>query len=114
MLLSSFTRAEIEGNSLAVQWLGLHAFIAEGLTSIPVWGTKILQAVRHGQAETETRRSPRDPELELKKMKYCGLNGGPQKMYPRLNPRTSNCGLIWKKVFVDTIKLRRWVYLGGS
>ncbi|ELR53027.1 hypothetical protein M91_20170, partial [Bos mutus] len=34
------------------------------------------------------------------------LNGGPQKMYPRLNPRTSNCDLIWKKVFVDTIKLR--------
>ena len=56
------------GNSLAVQWLGLHAFIAEGLSSIPVWGTKTLQAVRHGQVETETRRSLRDPELELKKM----------------------------------------------
>ena len=29
------------GNSLAVQWLGLGAFTAEGLGSIPVWGTKI-------------------------------------------------------------------------
>ena len=33
------------GNSLVVQWLGLHAFTAEGLGSIPCWGTKIPQAV---------------------------------------------------------------------
>ena len=32
-----------EGNSLAVQWLGLHAFIVEGQGSIPGWGTKIPQ-----------------------------------------------------------------------
>ena len=32
------------GNSLAVQWLGLCAFIAEGVGSIPGRGTKILQA----------------------------------------------------------------------
>ena len=32
------------GNSLVVQWLGLQAFTAEGLGSIPVLGTKILQA----------------------------------------------------------------------
>ena len=32
------------GNSLAVQWLGLSAFTAEGSGSIPGWGTKILQA----------------------------------------------------------------------
>ena len=32
------------GNSLAVQWLGRHAFTAEGAGSIPDWGTKILQA----------------------------------------------------------------------
>ena len=32
------------GNSLAVQWLGLHAFTAEGAGSIPGQGTKILQA----------------------------------------------------------------------
>ena len=34
------------GNSLAVQWLGLRAFIAEGPVSIPGQGTKIPQAVR--------------------------------------------------------------------
>ena len=33
------------GNSLAVQWLGLHAFTAEGPGSISGGGTKILQAV---------------------------------------------------------------------
>ena len=32
-------------NSLAVQWLGLHAFTAEGAGSIPDQGTKILQDV---------------------------------------------------------------------
>ena len=29
------------GNSLAVQWLGLHAFTAEGTGSTPCQGTKI-------------------------------------------------------------------------
>ena len=37
------------GNSLAVQWLGLGAFTAMGLGSIPGQGTKIPQAVQHGQ-----------------------------------------------------------------
>ena len=37
------------GNSLVVQWLGLHAFTAEDLGSIPGWGTKIPQAVQNGQ-----------------------------------------------------------------
>ena len=31
------------GNSLAAQWLGLHAFTAEGRFSLPGQGTKILQ-----------------------------------------------------------------------
>ena len=34
-----------EGNSLAVQWLGLHAFTAEGLGSISGQGTKIPRGV---------------------------------------------------------------------
>ena len=32
------------GNSLAVQWLGLHAFTAEGEGSIPGWGTRVPKA----------------------------------------------------------------------
>ena len=32
----------VRGNSLAVQWLGLWTLIAEGLGSIPGWGTKML------------------------------------------------------------------------
>ena len=41
----SFSRSKLEviGNFLAVQWLGLHAFIAEGLGSIHGQGTKIAQ-----------------------------------------------------------------------
>ena len=37
------------GISLAVQWLGLRAFPAEGLGSIPGQGTKFLQAAQCGQ-----------------------------------------------------------------
>jgi len=32
---------EALGTSLVVQWLGLHAFTAKGVGSIPDWGTKI-------------------------------------------------------------------------
>ena len=34
------------GNSLAVQWLGLRSFTAEGQGSIPGWGTKIPHAAQ--------------------------------------------------------------------
>ena len=37
------------GNSLVVQWLGLRAFIAEGMGLIPGQGIKILQGVWCGQ-----------------------------------------------------------------
>ena len=37
------------GNSLAVQWLGLGTFTAEGTDSIPAGGTKIPQAEWHRQ-----------------------------------------------------------------
>ena len=37
------------GNSLVIQWLGLHASIAEGTGSIPGQGTKSPQATWHGQ-----------------------------------------------------------------
>ena len=39
----------LQGNSLAVQWSGCHAFTAEGAGSIPGRGIKIPQAVRHGK-----------------------------------------------------------------
>ena len=34
------------GNSLEVQWLGLHAFTAEDVGSIPVGETKILHVMQ--------------------------------------------------------------------
>ena len=36
-------KCKTQGNSLAVQWLGLCAFTAEGPRSIPGWGTKFPQ-----------------------------------------------------------------------
>ena len=35
------------GNSLAVQWLGLHTFTAKDAGSIPSQGTAIMQAMWH-------------------------------------------------------------------
>ena len=40
---SHMQKNETDGNSLAVQWLGLFASIAGGPNSIPGQGTKILQ-----------------------------------------------------------------------
>ena len=42
-----------EGYFLAVQWLGVGAFIAEGVGSIPGRGTKIPQAMQRSQKEKE-------------------------------------------------------------
>ena len=43
------------GNSLVVQWLGLHAFTAEGASSIPGRGTKIPQAMQRSQKQKQTQ-----------------------------------------------------------
>ena len=42
-------RIELLGNSLVVKWLGLLAFTAEDMGSIPGRGTKIPQAAWYGQ-----------------------------------------------------------------
>ena len=61
------------GNSLAVQWLGLCAFTAEGLGSIPGWETKFLQATRHSQKKK--KRWSDDPELGGVMVNFmCQLN----------------------------------------
>ena len=44
------------GNSLVVQWLGLHAFTAKGMGSIPSQGTKIPQATWCGQNFKKTKK----------------------------------------------------------
>ena len=59
------------GNSLVVQWLGLHALTAEGLGSIPGQGTKILQAAQHNQKKKKKKvYTPKNrKKKELRKMK---------------------------------------------
>ena len=41
LLFTELLRFKKIRNSLVVQWLGFHAFTAEGVSSIPGWGTKI-------------------------------------------------------------------------
>ena len=45
------------GNSWVVQWLRLHASIAEGTGSNPGMGTKILNAAKHKQTKTKKERN---------------------------------------------------------
>ena len=54
-----FTQIKNPGirNFLACQWLGLCAFTAKGVGSIPVWGTKILQASWYGQKNQNRKQT---------------------------------------------------------
>ena len=45
------------GKSLVDQWLGLHAFTAEGVGSIPGRGTKIPQAVQRSKKKEKKNTS---------------------------------------------------------
>ena len=47
----------MQGNSLAVQWLELQAFTAEGLGSIPGQGTKISQVKQHASLPRPPRKN---------------------------------------------------------
>ena len=41
---------------LVVQWLGLHAFTAKGLGSVPGWGTKAPQPCSVGEKKKEEEK----------------------------------------------------------
>ena len=70
------------GNSLEVQWLGLCAFIVEGLGSIPEWGTKIQQVAwcskKKKQNENKARQTKptklKKSNLDLAKYVYVVCN----------------------------------------
>ena len=47
-------------NSLAIQWLGLHASTAEGMGSIPGQGTKIPHATQHDQKKKKKERKEKN------------------------------------------------------
>ena len=43
-------------NSLAVQWLGLHAPTVGSTGSIPAWGMKTLHGALHGKKKKKEKR----------------------------------------------------------
>jgi len=45
-------KCSIGGNSLVVQWLGLHTSTAVGMSLIPVWRTKIQHASQQDQKKS--------------------------------------------------------------
>ena len=52
---------------MAISWLGLHALTAEGTGSIPGWGAKITQAMRHGHKKKKNPFSPSHSLCDLDK-----------------------------------------------
>ena len=54
--ISTNTKCRNFGNSLVVQWLGLHAFTAKGPSSISGQGTKILQTVWSSQFKKKKKK----------------------------------------------------------
>ena len=60
-------KIDLPGNSLAVQWLGLHASTAGVTGSIPGWGTKIPHATWQSQKKKKKRKKklPYYPEIPL-------------------------------------------------
>ena len=69
LVLSSFTlkNPQIQGNSLVVQWLGLHAFSAEGPSSSLLWELRSCKPHSVTQKSTFTLvcNRPYHPSLEL-------------------------------------------------
>ena len=56
------------GNSLAVQWLRLHAFTAEGLGLIRGRGTKIPQATWHGPKKKKKKEERTAALVQVEKV----------------------------------------------
>ena len=54
-------------NTLAVQWLGLHASTAGGTGLIPGQGTKILHAAWHGQKKTPNAPTTQNKQTNKQK-----------------------------------------------
>ena len=50
------------GNSLTVQWLGLHIFTAEGSSLIPAQGTEIPQATARQKDNIQTHHQLLSPD----------------------------------------------------
>ena len=87
--------------SLAVQWLGLRTFTAEGLGSIPVLGTKIPQAKwysRKKKKEKEAGQITNVNEGMKKREPSCTVGGECKLVQP-----------LWRTVwrFLKKLKLER-------
>ena len=59
IMWSTYIILNFLGNSPAIQWLGLHAFTAEGTGSIPGGGTEIAQAVHRSQKKQNSLKVPK-------------------------------------------------------
>ena len=77
-----------QGNSLVVQWLGLYASTAEGMGSIPGWGTKIPHAAGpKGKKQTNKPWYIQTMECYSKEMSYQAMKryGGNFNAYHYVN-----------------------------
>ena len=85
------------GNSLAVQWLGLHALTAKGPGLISGRGTKIPQPARHGQKIKDKIKQINNKDLLYSTGNYIQYlliiyNGKNLKKYINIRITESLCG----------------------
>ena len=79
------------GNSLAVQWLGLRNFTAEGLSSIPGQGTKIPQAKRC--SKTKQNKTPQNKQNKKPGWERLGAGVGIEGRVDKI--RLAMCLCYW-------------------
>ena len=79
------------GNSMLVQWLGLHASTAGSPGLISGWGTKILQAAHLDQKKKKKKNRPRN----LHQSWHCRSFWGKMRLFCKWSHED---GLfVWKK-----------------
>ena len=66
----------MDGTSLVVQWLRLSASTAEGMGSIPGWGTKIPCAVGYGQKKKKKKNCMESKPLTFAFLKDLNMLSG--------------------------------------
>ena len=65
------THIQITGNFLVVQWLGLDAFTAMGLASVPGLKTKISLVSWHGWEKTQQFNHRKQEEICMNLIHFC-------------------------------------------
>ena len=95
------------GNSLVVQWLGIHTLIVDDPGSIPGWGAKIPEATHCGRTKQKTKKpQPTKPKIPQNTSEAFSFFLQP--------PLISFLGGLMLSVMVGQWKGLAWVWLSEN